>query len=244
MTRRGIAVFAAIVLVTTCFVLRPAGATPPRKITVEDSLFGISKTHLFLLRSVRDNLETRGTTLTDIVLVAKSIGTGHEAAAWPVRRILATGDPFTSRAPEDVQDLALADRVNPFDVLAAHHGRPVTESAARSPTDALLQQWNTEQFLAIGRWSNAADYKIGRRALAAQLSASLATARRMLPAYQNGYDPLLHAAFSRHEDCRTGRLYLAPLPDHLAVFARLDCFDPEELVNISVYLAVPIVENN
>lgn len=235
-------VLTVIALLVAWFAPGPVGATPPRAIAVEDNLFGVSENHLFLLRSVRDNLETHGTTLTDILLVAKSFDTGQEENAWPVRRIQATGDPFASRAPEKVRDHALADRVNPFDILTAHNGRPLTDNAARSPADALLQQWSTEKSHSIGRWTNKPDYEIGRQALAEQLGASLATVRRVLPAYQDGYDPLLKAEFPKRKDCQAGKLYFAPLSDRLAAFIRLDCFDAGEQVNISIYVSVPVSE--
>lgn len=237
------ALITIIVLLAACTALLPAGATPPRAITVGDVLFGVSKTHLFLLRSIRDNLETRGTTLTDIMLVAKAFDTGAETKAWPVRRILATGDPFVSRAPGKVRDLTTTG-VNPFDILATHNGYPLTDDAARRPRNALLQHWSTDGVLAIGRWSNAAEYELGRNPLAAQLASSLVTARRALPAFQEGHDPLLQAAFARSGDCHTGKLYLAPLPDRLAAFARLDCLDSVEMVEISIYVAVPAVETD
>lgn len=241
MTWRSLAIFAAVALFTA---LRQAGATPPRAIAVEDSLFGITETHLFLLRSVRDNLETRGTILTDILLVAKSIDTGREENAWPVRRTLETGDPFTSRTPKHVEDQTVTGRINPYDILAAHRGRPLTDNAARNPSDALLQQWSTEKSDAIGRWSNKPDYEIGHQALANQLGASLETVRRVLPGFKNGHDPLLNATFSRRKDCLSGKLYLASLPDRLAAFTRLDCFDAGEMVNISVYVAVPMIKTD
>jgi len=241
MLRKGTALI-VIILLAAWAAPGSVGATPPRAITVEDSLFGVSKSHLFLLRSVRDNLETHGTTLTDILLVAKSFETGREENAWPVRRIMATGDPFTSRVPEQVEDHALQSRVNPFDILAAHRGRPLTDTAAQSPADALLQQWSTEKSHSIGRWTNKPDYEIGRQALAEQLGASLATVRRVLPAYQGGYDPLLKAKFPRRENCQADKLYFAPLPDRLAAYIRLDCFDAGEQVNISIYVAVPLSE--
>jgi len=235
-------VLTVIILLAAWAVQGSAGATPPRAITAEDSLFGVSKSHLFLLRSVRDNLETHGTTLTDILLVAKSFETGREENAWPVRRVMATGDPFTSRVPEHVKDHALQSRVNPYDILAAHRGRPLADTDAQRPADALLQNWSTEKTHSIGRWTNKPDYEIGRQALAEQLGASLATVRRVLPAYQDGYDPLLKAKFPKRENCQTDKLYFAPLQDRLAAFIRLHCLDTDEQVNVSIYVAVPVAE--
>lgn len=221
----------------------PSQATPPRALSVEDVLFGENATHLFVVRTVSDNLETHMTELTDTLLIAINLQNGLEEKAWPVQRTLESGDVFT-RAPEDrIRTLSIADQINPFDLLAKENARPLLDSAAKTVTDARLQKWYSKDSYAIGRWIGTPEFELSFSRLKASIETSFQMIRTTLPAYSEGYDPLTDTAFSNFEKCQTTRLFLTrPQPaDRLRVFTKLRCFDQENAIWSWLYMAVPEV---
>lgn len=213
-----------------------ARATPPRSIGVEDVLVGINQSHLFLLRTVTDNLETHGTALTDILLVSKAMDTGFEDGVWPVRRVLETRDISSGPASTQVQDLPLPNQIDPYRILAEENAAPLADRDSKSLDDAVLQLWHDQRGTAIGRWVGSPEYQVDQHTLAVQLRDSLRSARRNVPAFQDGYDPLQHAKFDDPFHCIADRLFLAPGSvsesgaPRQSSFIRLECFDQEEMV--------------
>ncbi len=224
-------------------LLAPLQATPPRSLAVEDVLFAVNDSHLFLLRRVTDNLETHMTALTDLVLVAKRLDSGREDAIWPVRRVLAAGDPFTIDQADRVKELPLPGQVDPFALLGEHHARPLLDSAARPAIDANLQNWFSNRVFALGKWEGQPEFEIALPALAAQIAASLKATRAAVPLYEGGYDPLLEAGFTDLPKCEVSRIYLTrPVDTAARSFVKLRCLDPDNAVWTWLYVAVPPVE--
>lgn len=220
-----------------------ARATPPRSIVVEDVLVGVNLSHLFLLRTVTDNLETHGTALTDTVLVSKAMVTGKEDRVWPVRRVLETRDITSGPASKLVQDLPLRNQIDPYRILAEENAAPLSDRESKSLQDAVLQVWQDQHGTAIGRWVRSPEYQVDHPTLAAQLHGSFRSARQNVPAFQDGYDPLQHAGFDDPSHCIADRLFLASGPVSVSgaprqsAFIRLQCFDPQEMVRSWLYVA-------
>lgn len=94
-------------------------ATPPDVIQVQDELFGVSDTHVFVLRSGLDNLGLHNSDMRNLALVAIDRQTTEEQI-WPVWRSHRLPDydrdPDGLRMRTDL--LALPDAVDPFAKLA------------------------------------------------------------------------------------------------------------------------------
>lgn len=221
-----------------------AQATPPRSLSVEDTLFGESKTQLFVLRRVTDNLETHMTLLTDTLLVAIDLQSGREEEAWPVQRILETGDVSTLDHDQRIDALPVAGQINPFDILAERKARPLQDSAAKPVARAKLQKWYNKDSYAVGQWLGRPEFELTFALLKTRIEESLKVTREALPAYQGGYDPLSDTAFSDFANCQTSRLYLTrpQALDRTRVFSKLRCFDKANAIWSWLYIAIPAVE--
>lgn len=103
----------------------PAFATPPDVIEVHDEPFGLSKQHLYVLRTTTDNLGLYESTRIETFLVAINLVTSAEEY-WPVYRALKTTDYDETGKdlgvvirPDETTDLA-----DPIAILAANGGIP------------------------------------------------------------------------------------------------------------------------
>lgn len=101
-----------------------AAATPPDTIYIDDRIFGVNKTHVFILRTTNDNLGLHIFGMKDTYLVAKNIDTGLDDEIWPVLRQHGatdydqeTGDPIPL-----ISTFPLEGAVNPFSVLVERGG--------------------------------------------------------------------------------------------------------------------------
>jgi hypothetical protein len=103
----------------------PAFATPPDIVSVRDELFGLSDSHLFVLRTTSDNLGLYVTGRNDIFLVAIDRLTGSETL-WPIYSLerLPDGGQDGDGTVETTTILTPLDAVNPFDKLAERQGVP------------------------------------------------------------------------------------------------------------------------
>ncbi len=101
----------------------PAFATPPDIIDIVETPFGLSETHLFVLRSSSDNLGLYDSMRTETFLVAIDLSTGEEEF-WLVDRAERTleydvdGDPLDHVVKRD----AGATVINPISILTERGG--------------------------------------------------------------------------------------------------------------------------
>lgn len=101
----------------------PALATPPDIIDIVETPFGLSETHLFVLRSSSDNLGLYDSMRTETFLVAVDLATGEDEF-WLVDRAERTleydedGNPLDHVVKRD-QDVTLA---NPMSILSERGG--------------------------------------------------------------------------------------------------------------------------
>lgn len=106
-------------------------ATPPDVVVITDTLFGMSKDRVFVLRTSRDNLGLHMSLRTETWLVAIDPQTGEETL-WPVHAARRDADwnPETQTSVWEVttDDNPLA--VNPYEVLSQFDGSPVEPAAS------------------------------------------------------------------------------------------------------------------
>lgn len=111
--------------------------------TLRDRIFGISATHVFVIRETHDNLGLYGYGLHDTFLIAKSIKDGEDTDIRPISRAIALTDPRINLAP---QPLPLQGTVNPYQILAQYSGLPIitpiqgNPKRERTPLSAALAQ--------------------------------------------------------------------------------------------------------
>ncbi len=99
----------------------PALATPPDFVSINDRVFGVDMTRLWILREMRDNLGMHAYGLHDIHLVAKNLTNGEEEIIGPVARIVGWPERDGS---EPVLHLDMPNPVNPYAFLAENNGLP------------------------------------------------------------------------------------------------------------------------
>ena len=93
-------------------------ATPSRYVEMREELLGWNDTHLFLLRSVEDNLGFHSVTLSETYLISRDLRTGADERAWPVMWMMDHGRYYFQDGYEErVENLNTPDRVSPFDIL-------------------------------------------------------------------------------------------------------------------------------
>lgn len=65
-----------------------AAAQPAQYITVDDSIFGISATHVFVIRTIESFLNEMTVSVEDQYVVSKNIETGRVENMWPLNRTI------------------------------------------------------------------------------------------------------------------------------------------------------------
>lgn len=133
--------FRRILSIFFIFTATHAAATPPDTIYIDDRLFGVNDTHLFILRTANDNLGLHIFGMKDTYLVAKNIDTGLDEEIWPVLRQHGaynhndnTGDPIAS-----IQSFPLKGAVNPFEILAARGALQIENPREASGVEPYIQ---------------------------------------------------------------------------------------------------------
>lgn len=158
----------------------PALATPPDVMSLRDRIFGISATHVYILRDINDNLGLHNPGMTDTYLVAKSIKTGQDEAHWPVTRWYRGYDVTDDK--DILQYFPLSGAVNPFQILSDANALPIAR-AMRQPDNRFAPEiWLTPDGLQIESRSLPLD------AVFAQMRASINVSRATVQPYpQSGF---------------------------------------------------------
>ncbi len=142
-----------LILAAACLGLSgPAAATPPDVIAIEDSLFGISATHAFVLRQTSDNLGSHYSDRRETYLVAINLETGEEQL-WPVYGATRTTD-FGETGDDDRQVVTVDPRremVDPYAVLEARTALPLSEYGGESYLE-LTDDAHTVRIVHPGGW--------------------------------------------------------------------------------------------
>jgi len=78
---------AALCLICVLWIASPAAATPPRMTQSEDRVMAATRTHLYVLREITDNLGSHFAGLHDQHLIEIDLDTGEATRHWPLRRM-------------------------------------------------------------------------------------------------------------------------------------------------------------
>ncbi|MGL5010300.1 MAG: hypothetical protein ACRC6I_10480 [Paracoccaceae bacterium] len=234
-----------VVMLVACLA-GMARATPPQVVSVTDSLFGLSQTHIFLLRNLEDNMGRYGMAQTDVLLIARNRMTNVDDEIWPVARsIFYDADIAGDGAAMKVEALPVAGLVNPFDIVAAKGARLMlgTRAGAVTPPDGtvmiedaavVLADLNTDQTFRL-------DYgQIDER-----ITASLNATRDALPAYlaEGGFDALEGVAFDVGTECAfEGYVALWDGIEGRSWLAEVRCENDETLAPVSTFLEMRLQE--
>ena len=183
-----------IALVLALLTALPAGATPPRYASVLDLPIAISRTHLYLLRSISDNEGSYFIRTTRRLLVAQNLETGAAERFWPIDVTRETFDDGAS--PGGVE---FTDTRGPGDILAllrAEGAVPVSVGPILGwgdDAEARLQMRNPYRLDETGlvrTGSGGAAPLIPRAALEAQVQASLGPVLAAVPVDPGPAGPL------------------------------------------------------
>jgi hypothetical protein len=218
-------------IVVIGFLTSVARATPPQVVSVDDLLFGMTDTHLFLLRRLEDNMGFHGVTQTDVLLVARNRATNADEDIWPVARSL-------HRAEEGaVETLAIAGAVNPFEIAQARGARLLLGWSGQPIRAAEVAVTWGETALVLADGRSAATFRLGYEEMSARLEEGLEQTRDRLPPYftEGGGDVLRGVRFDPAVDCEVaGFVEMAA-----AVWlARVSCENDETMAPVSTYMVV------
>ncbi len=208
-----------------------ARATPPQVVSVDDLLFGVTETHLFLLRSLEDNIGFHGVTQTDVLLVARNRKTNEDEDVWPVTRSL-------HRAEEGaVETLAIAGAVNPFEVAAERAVRLLLGWSAQSIRTPEIAVTLDETALVLADGRTAATFRLGFEEISLRLGEGLERTRDRLPPYftEGGGDVLRGVRFDPAVDCEVAGFVEMGAAVWLA---RLNCENDETMAPVSTYMVM------
>lgn len=121
-----LALLSAIALLGAVALPSVSRATPPDVVVITDTLFGMSKDRVFVLRTSRDNLGLHMSLRTETWLVAIDPQTGVETL-WPVHAARRDAD-WNPETQTNVWEVTTDDNrlaVNPYEILASFDGAPV-----------------------------------------------------------------------------------------------------------------------
>ncbi len=126
-------IFSIFIAALTLALTAPAHATPPDAMDVSDELFGISDTHLFVLRHTDDNLGQYTKSARHVFLVAIDLKTAEEEY-WRVS-LTVRGERYDeSGAPLGMvtQRQSRPNETNPYDLIGKRGGLPISAAALRA----------------------------------------------------------------------------------------------------------------
>jgi hypothetical protein len=225
----------------TCAV-GTAHASPPQIVRVTDIPYGANDTHIFLLRSLDDNMGSHGRTQTDILLVARNRSTNVDDEIWPVARSLENGA-FEDAPPEGrVQAIALDGAVNPFDVLAERGAELMVGRSqdARFFSNISITAEGDQLVVVDARTEER--YQMGYAEVGQLLTDNLNRSRAALPAYfaEMNIDVLQDAPFTPQVDCAFSASFgLVDKQKQTARLVAVTCKGEEVYSPITTYLVMP-----
>lgn len=212
-----------------------ARATPPQVVSVDDVLFGMSDTHVFLLRSLEDNMGFHGVTQTDVLLVARNLATNADEEIWPVARSI-------HRAEENsVETLTVAGAVNPFEIAAARGVRLLLGRSDRPVTAAEVAVSFGGAALVVTDGRAGTTFSLGFDEISQRLGEGLERTRDSLPPYftEGGGDVLRGVRFDPALDCEVaGFVEMAAGAAGVLWLARVSCENEETMAPVATYLVV------
>jgi hypothetical protein len=219
-----------------------AQATPPQVVSVRDILLGANETHIFLLRSLDDNMGGYTQTQTDLLLVARNRGTNRDDDIWPVARGIEFS-PFEDAPPEGrAQSITLDGAVNPFDILSTKGAWLLTGVTYPARATRILsaepdQPGVTMEFAGTR-------YEIAYTDVSRIIMESLERSRAILPPFfaEGGIDALQGVRIDPQIDCTfEASANIVDGYERLTQLVIVTCQNDETIAPISTYLVMPRV---
>jgi hypothetical protein len=231
-----------LLLMTAVSVAGAARATPPQVVGVMDMLFGANESHIFLLRSLDDNMGRHGVVQTDVLLVARNRATNADEDIWPVARSIDYGAYFADFGRDGrVQTLALSGAVNPFDIAAAQGAWLMLGQSGRPAADQAIAVSQEAGALVLADDRTPGTYRLAFADLSTLLEGNLARTRDVLPAYfaEGGTDALVGLTFDPAADCRfDGFLQIPDGAAKVTWLAEVTCQNDTTMAPVSTYVVI------
>ena len=245
-------VASALTLALAALVPTTAHATPPDAMDVSDELFGISDTHLFVLRHTDDNLGQYTKSARHVFLVAVDLKTAEEEY-WRVS-LTVRGEKWD----EDGNSVGMVterqyrpNETNPHDILGKRGGLPLSAAVLRAST-FLKADFTADDGYVKAVTGSGETYEQTYQLTAKQVTARITASNRNLG--QRIWEP---ARLSRQyttkqawadravplDQCTfgdVGRIWVSPEKPRVQL-VRATCADEEETGVTSLILVLPPV---
>ncbi len=223
----------------------PAAATPPDVINLRNELFGISTSHVFVLRSTQDNLGLHIADRSDTLLVALDLATGAETL-WPVYSVSrGPADSDTSGETSEVVMHGPKDSVNPFAILTEYQAVPIEAAFDLGFVGQPLDLTLTEDSLTLTYPETGAVYRLDGATLQSGLTGSVNRVADTIEDYDR-FAPvstrslLVDRSYDR-ADCTASdpRQISALIETPPVQLVRVTCTDEDGLDETSFFVVVP-----
>jgi len=222
-----------------------AHATPPQTVEVRETLLGLNNTHIFVLRTLDDNMGLYTMRQTDIVLIARNRATNVDEQIWPVLRVKDLGPEVDETAEiSRLETLPLPNRVNPFDILLWRKSRPLLGDRIRTADDLGIDQIWDASGLSVTVDNGGTTHGLKNAGIADLFKTSLNNTRKALPPYfTEGGDMLADVEFNPETDCTSdGYTSLFEAGDdnqRETWIARISCENDTTMSKIEMFLVLP-----
>jgi hypothetical protein len=218
----------------------PASATPPRYTSVDDTPVSVSKTHLFLFRTLGDNEGSYFIQTNRRYLVAQNIVTGKVDNIWFLDESRETsGEP----GEETFAYSRASPKIDPLDILESFGAKPVLIGARSDYATGKLAASNPVELVAGGIMDNSAEpvkIVVPADIVQARVNASMNPFMAYLPDDTSPTDPMIF-----DEDAYTKDLFdcfvtglSSNVPD--TDLYRIQCDNGDySVLGYTLYLTVP-----
>ena len=222
-----------------------AHATPPQTVEVRETLLGLNNTHMFVLRTLDDNMGLYTMRQTDVVLIARNRATNQDDQIWPVLRAKDMGpEVVETDGVSRLEVLPLPDRINPFDILLWRKARPLLGDRIRTADDLGIDQIWDASGLSVTVDNGGTTHGLQNDDIANLFKTSLNRTRKVLPPYfTEGGDMLADVEFSPETDCTSDgytSLFEAGGENQKETWiARISCENDITMSKTEMFLVIP-----
>ncbi len=222
-----------------------AHATPPQTVEVRETLLGLNNTHMFVLRTLDDNMGLYTMRQTDVVLIARNRATNQDDQIWPVLRVKDLGPEVDeTEGVSRLEVLPLPDRVNPFDILLWRKARPLLGDKIRTADDLGIDQIWDASGLSVTVDNGGTTHGLKNDDIANLFKTSLNRTRKVLPPYfLRADDMLVDVEFTPETDCTsdgyTNHFEAGDEGPKETWIARISCGNDVIMSKIEMFLVIP-----
>jgi hypothetical protein len=145
---------------------------------ISDMFLAANSTHIFLLRTIRDDLGVDTASAIDAILVGRSLALDEPDSVWPIRRTIN----YPPDLPRQDVNVTIRKRVNPFDILIKQGAWPGLNNWAEVSTTMEIKNTTLEFTSRMLK----SPLKVTIKDAIDQLRNSNTAVRKILPLYTNG----------------------------------------------------------